>query len=123
MAVTHYLASQDEATESTEPEGDDPTKPSEGAGRTLDGRTVLQTIPTVSAQPTSSSSSSKQPSRKKFATLGDLGGGGAGAHGGHDDDDDDDEEDQDFFAGGEKSALAVQNPDELKRKIIEKARK
>ena len=28
-----------------------------------------------------------------------------------------------MFAGGEKSALAVQNPDDLKRKLIEKARK
>ena len=69
-------------------------------------------------------SSSKQPVRKKFATLGDLSGGGSGGHAGHGhDDDDDDDDDQDFFAGGEKSALAVQNPDDLKRKIIEKARR
>jgi len=49
-------------------------------------------------------------------TLKDLqsGGGSAGGHGhAHsegDDDGDDDDENQDFFAGGEKSGLAVQNP-------------
>lgn len=42
---------------------------------------------------------------------------------GHDDEDDDDDESQDFFAGGEKSALAVQNPDEMRRKILDRARK
>ena len=39
------------------------------------------------------------------------------------DDGDDDEVDQDFYAGGGKSGLAVQNPDDLKKKIIEKAKK
>ena len=66
--------------------------------------------------------SSSQPKRagqgKKFATLGDLGASQAPAE-----DHDDDDEDQDFFAGGEKSGLAVQNPDDLKRKILEKARR
>ncbi|KAK3066802.1 hypothetical protein LTS18_001490 [Coniosporium uncinatum] len=38
------------------------------------------------------------------------GGGGAHAGHGHDDDDDDEDRPQDFFAGGEKSGLAVQNP-------------
>lgn len=58
--------------------------------------------------------------RKKFATLGDLSaGGGTGG------DDGSDKEDmpQDLFAGGEKSGLAVQNPDDLKKKIIDKAKK
>ena len=50
-------------------------------------------------------------------------GGGAHAGHGHGDGDSDDDEDQDFFAGGEKSGLAVQNPDELKRKILEKAQR
>lgn len=73
------------------------------------------------------SSNSREPPRK-FATLGDLGGGGASSHAGHghDDDDDDDEDydpDQDLFAGGEKSGLAVHNPDDLKKKIIERAKK
>ena len=90
--------------------------------RTLAGDPAPQPIPTTSsmAPPTSSGSAPK----KKFATIGDL-GGGSSAHAGHshDDDDSDDSEDQDLFAGGEKSALAVQNPDDLKRKILEKARK
>jgi hypothetical protein len=41
-----------------------------------------------------------------MATIRDLQGDSHAGHG-HDDDDD---EDQDFFAGGEKSGLAVQNP-------------
>ncbi|KAL3478428.1 P-loop containing nucleoside triphosphate hydrolase protein [Aspergillus californicus] len=74
-----------------------------------------------SAQSSSStpreSSSSRKPPPKKFATLGDLTAGGG------DSSDDDQDETQDFFAGGEKSGLAVQNPDDLKKKIIEKAKK
>ncbi|KAJ0413585.1 P-loop containing nucleoside triphosphate hydrolase protein [Aspergillus carlsbadensis] len=69
-----------------------------------------------SSTPRESSTSQRQPP-KKFATLGDL-TSGAG-----DSSDDDDDENQDFFAGGEKSGLAVQNPDDLKKKIIEKARR
>ena len=76
--------------------------------------------------PPAPSSSSNKPSKKKFATLGDLGGGTPSSHSGHghgSDDDDDDQEHQDLFAGGEKSGLAVQNPDDLKRKILERAKK
>lgn len=49
--------------------------------------------------------------------MGDL------TSGANDSEDNDDDENQDFFAGGEKSGLAVQNPDDLKKKIIEKAKK
>ena len=76
--------------------------------------------------PSEPSSGSSRPSKKKFATLGDLSGGAASSHAGHghdSDDDDDDHENQDLFAGGEKSGLAVQNPDDLKRKILERAKK
>jgi UBX domain-containing protein 1 len=114
-------AQEDEA--STDHASEDPTEVRETAGRTLDGRIVPQPIPTTSSTGITSGSRSSQPARKKFATLGDLGGGGAHAGHGHEDDDSDDDEDQDFFAGGEKSGLAVQNPDELKRKILEKARR
>ncbi|KAL2803173.1 UBX domain-containing protein 1 [Aspergillus granulosus] len=69
-----------------------------------------------SSTPREASTSRKQPPRK-FATLGDL------ASGAGDSSDDDDDENQDFFAGGEKSGLAVQNPDDLKKKIIEKAKR
>ncbi|OJJ48496.1 hypothetical protein ASPZODRAFT_130545 [Penicilliopsis zonata CBS 506.65] len=61
--------------------------------------------------------SKKAVPQKKFATLGDF-----AARAG-DSTDEEDDENQDFFAGGEKSGLAVQNPDDIKRKILEKARK
>lgn len=63
--------------------------------------------------------------RKKYATLGDL-GGAAGSHSGHGHDgdkSDDGEDNQNLYAGGEKSGLAVANPDDLKKKIIERAKK
>lgn len=85
-----------------------------------------QPTPVTSSKPPARASTSKAQSKKKFATLGDLSGGGGASRTGHghdDEDGDDDEEDQDFFAGGEKSALAVQNPDEIRRKILERARK
>lgn len=61
-------------------------------------------------------SAQNKAAKKKFATLGDLSAGPAGGESS-------DEEDQDFFAGGEKSGLAVQNPDDIKKKIIEKAKR
>ena len=72
-----------------------------------------------------------QAAKKKFATLGDLRGGTGPSHAGHGHDDDDDDEDseandddnQNLYAGGEKSGLAVENPDDLKKKIIERAKK
>lgn len=74
----------------------------------------------ATAQPTSSGPSaakgpytSKQTKNSsKLRTLKDLQGGSAGND--DDDDDDDDEHKQDFFAGGEKSGLAVQNPNSSK---------
>ncbi len=92
-----------------------------GGGRRLgESPSDPQPIPT-----TSSSLSSRPPKRaaaqKKFATLGDF---GIDSHGHADPNDSDyDDEKQDLFAGGEKSGLAVQNPDDLKKKILEKARK
>ncbi|KZF20279.1 P-loop containing nucleoside triphosphate hydrolase protein [Xylona heveae TC161] len=110
--------------------------PSSGAsalgGRTLGGEGVpSQAVPTAppAAGPSSSSSSStsRQPQRSKFATLGDLKREEGGPSRGHaHDDDDDEEENQDFFAGGEKSGLAVQNPNdpmERIKSIISKAKR
>ncbi|KAI5285299.1 hypothetical protein KEM52_002500 [Ascosphaera acerosa] len=97
----------------------------------------------ASASPASAASASgyRASPRRGIATLRDLqggsgggsgaagmgrGGGRAGRHADSDsdyDDEDDDDEPQDLFAGGEKSGLAVQNPDDLKRKIIEKAKR
>lgn len=119
-AVTEFFAEQDEALQSMDTGGgrrlgsDDPMdRPS--AGRTLGGAPAPS-----SATPQQSSSTSRRAApKKKFATLSDLTSGNAGG----DTTDDEDTENQDFFAGGEKSGLAVQNPDEIKRKILEKARR
>ncbi|KAF1986586.1 SEP-domain-containing protein [Aulographum hederae CBS 113979] len=65
-----------------------------------------------------------RPSQRGVAgarTLRDI-AGGPSAHAGHghshDSDEDDDDEQQDFFAGGEKSGLAVQNPGDSTRDRI-----
>ncbi|KAI1452862.1 SEP-domain-containing protein [Annulohypoxylon moriforme] len=73
--------------------------------RTLDGRPAPQAIPTTS-------SSSKPPPKKKgLATLSSLGGHGHD-HDDNDDDDDDRDAHRDTYAGGEKSGLAVQDPNQ-----------
>lgn len=106
--------------QTTNPTPNPPQQPVPGGGRTLGGAYVPPTE-------ASSSSSSQQPATQRQApqqrgvaglrTLKDLqsSGGDSGGHGhAHDDDDSDedfkDDENQDFFAGGEKSGLAVQNP-------------
>lgn len=122
-AVAEYYTSQEEAAAGSSPilSEDEPGLESENI---LGRGSTPQPIPTTSSLPPPPPSSSKDPPKKKFATLGDLGGGGGASHAGHGHDEgDDDDEDQDFFAGGEKSGLAVQNPDEMKRKILERARK
>ena len=113
--------SQDEDNTNTDLPPSTSDVPHPGGGRRLgEGTSDPQPIPT-----TSSSQSSRPPKRaaaqKKFATLGDFGND---PHG-HDDPNDSDYDDDkhDLFAGGEKSGLAVQNPDDLKKKILEKARK
>lgn len=95
-AVTEFFAEQDETAGSSEP--------------------AAQPSAQSPSTPGESSANPKQ-APKKFATLGDLSAGGG------DSSDEDNDENQDFFAGGEKSGLAVQNPDDLKKKIIEKAKK
>jgi UBX domain-containing protein 1 len=99
--------------------GDDdttqPTAPSAahqpGGGRTLGGAYVP---PSESSSASSSKAASRQRQPQRgLRTLKDLqSGGGEGGHGhDHDDDDEDDEHrNHDFFTGGEKSGLAVQNP-------------
>ncbi|KAL8772780.1 MAG: hypothetical protein Q9209_002125 [Squamulea sp. 1 TL-2023] len=135
-AATEYYTSLEEAAGEDQPPSDSVPEAEEtlpdapppySGGRTLAGDSVPQPIPTTSSMPNQSSSSSRAAPKKKFATLGDLSGGGSGGHAGHGHDDDSDDSDydpkQDLFAGGEKSALAVQNPDEMKKKILERARK
>ncbi|KAI1505831.1 hypothetical protein F5X99DRAFT_218534 [Biscogniauxia marginata] len=75
--------------------------------RTLDGRPAPQAIPTTS-------SSSSRPAKKKgLATLSSLSSGGH-AHDQEDDNSEDDDDDvhRDTYAGGEKSGLAVQDPNQ-----------
>lgn len=80
-----------------------------GGGRTLSGAYVPPDSSSASAQP---ASGRRQPPQRGMRTLRDLQGGGGQGHGHDHDDDDDDDEDRnhDFFTGGEKSGLAVQNP-------------
>ncbi|KAI9871629.1 MAG: hypothetical protein M1830_002669 [Pleopsidium flavum] len=118
--VGHHDDSQATTTQDSDDETHSAITASTG-GRTLGGGSAPQPIPTTSSAPAPSSSSAKKAPPKKFATLGDLGGGAHAGHG-HDDDDEDDEN-QDMFAGGEKSALAVQNPEDLKKKILARAKK
>lgn len=69
-------------------------------------RAVPSGAPRPAPAASSSSRSAKPPQNSsKLRTLKDLQGGDSA----HDDDESDDEK-QDFFAGGEKSGLAVQNP-------------
>ena len=90
-----------------------------GGRRLGDGPSDPQPIPTsASSRPSEPKKNPAQP--KKFATLGDF---NSESHANDDDDGDDDDGKQDLFAGGEKSGLAVQNPDDIKKKIIQKAMK
>ncbi|KAI4257001.1 MAG: hypothetical protein LQ352_001829 [Teloschistes flavicans] len=145
-AAAEYYTSLEEATN----EGQPPTEsapdtgslseteaspivspPAYSGGRTLGAASVPQPIPTTSSMADQPSASSRAASKKKFATLGDLSGGSSAGQEsrGHDHDSDDSDADskQNLFAGGEKSGLAVQNPDQnteaLKKKILERARK
>lgn len=125
-ATTEYYTSQDEdmndddgsATAQPAPE------PPYTGPRTLDGRPAPE-----SALATASSSRAPPPKRGAggIATLGSIGQSSSHAGHGHahdddDDSDDDDEEEQprDLFAGGEKSALAVQDPSKRSdpRKVV-----
>ncbi|KAK3370565.1 hypothetical protein B0H63DRAFT_552616 [Podospora didyma] len=120
-AVQSYWADAEEERGSTEARAPGPPTADPGytGPRTLDGHPV----PWSSMPSSTSSRASKKPQKQKgIATLGSLGGGGHG----HDHDDDDDSEDEthrprDLFAGGEKSGLAVQDPNQRSsdpRKLI-----
>lgn len=127
-AATEYYTSQEEDTQGAQAGGqDEPQVPETYTGpRTLDGRPAPASIPTVA----STSRSAPPPKRGGIATLGSLNQAASGAGGGHgDDSDDEDKQPRDLFAGGEKSALAVQdpskrtnNPSKLMNDIMKKAR-
>jgi UBX domain-containing protein 1 len=111
---------QDEDMTNADVQASTSDEPHPGGGRRL-GEGPLEPQP---IHTTTSSQSSRPPKRaaaqKRFATLGEFGND---SHG-HDNpnDSDYDDEKRDLFAGGEKSGLTVQNPDDLK-KILERARK
>lgn len=130
LAIANYYQAQEDPTEDA---GDDDSDyvddddtdlaapshqtSSYGGGRRLgQGPSDSPSVP-VGSEPSSSKSKKQPPVQKKFATLGDFGSAG------NQDEDSDDDEKQDLFAGGEKSGLAVKNPDDLKKKILEKAQK
>jgi UBX domain-containing protein 1 len=101
--------------QTTDPTPSAPQQPVPGSGRTLDGTYVPPPAdaPSSSSQP---ASSSRQAPQRGLRTLKDLQSGGGGGHGhahddgGDSDEDYQDEENPDLFTGGEKSGLAVQNP-------------
>ncbi|KAF2626607.1 SEP-domain-containing protein [Macroventuria anomochaeta] len=111
--------------QTTDPTPNPPQQPAPGGGRTLGGAYVPPTEASSSSSSRQQSTQRQAPQQRGVAglrTLKDLqssGGGSGHAHAhahAHDDDDSDDDykddENQDFFAGGEKSGLAVQNPNQ-----------
>ncbi|KAF2021243.1 SEP-domain-containing protein [Aaosphaeria arxii CBS 175.79] len=112
-----YSEGDDDSASDNDMAGDDqqqnpnPNVP-QGGGRTLDGSYVPGPASSSSGQP---AQGRQAPAQRGLRTLGDLQGRSGGHGHGHDHDDDDEEDDQenqDFFAGGEKSGLAVQNPNQ-----------
>lgn len=100
---------EDDAAAEAAPSSSAAAPPGYTGPRTLDGR------PAPGYSGSSGSSAKKtQPKKKGLATLSSLGGGGHD----HDDDDSDDDDDdphRDTYAGGEKSGLAVQDPNSANR--------
>src|SRR5690349_11093614 len=112
---THEQHEDDDAD--YEDDDESPQQPQPSGGRRLgEGPAIPPPIPDV-APP--SKPAQKPATQKKFATLGDF----SNSSNDPDSHDLDDDDKQDLFAGGEKSGLAVQNPDDIKRKILEKATK
>lgn len=101
-ACDSYFADEDEAADGNPDE-------TYNGPRTLDGRPAPEAYPRSRAP-------APQPKKKGVATLGSLGASShQGGDGHHDEDDDYDGDGTDdgrgnLFAGGEKSGLAVQDP-------------
>ncbi|KAK6339442.1 hypothetical protein TWF718_008857 [Orbilia javanica] len=93
-----------------------PSGASTGAGRTLGGASVgePEERPVQAAvQP---------PRRRGMMTLGDIGRSAAPGQGQNQGDDSDEEGGQDMFAGGEKSGLAVENPNKQGQRGLDSVR-
>lgn len=106
-ACNSYFADEDDSTDGTTPNLN-PNEPYNGP-RTLDGRPAPQVY-------RRNRTPAAPPKKKGIATLGSL-GASSHQHGDGDDDDDDDLDGDgaddgrgNLFAGGEKSGLAVQDP-------------
>ena len=129
--MAEYYTSQEESNdpdyESSDTEEARPTSMGPPPLSTAGGRRLADPPLPPDPQPipvaTSSQPKPKPAPRKNFATLGDFGNN----EGEDDDEDDEDNKKRNLFAGGEKSGLAVQdpdrNPDAIKKKIIQKAMK
>lgn len=127
-AIASYYAAQednveDEPNDSDYVDEDDQAQepqpevhPTYRGGRRL-GDGPSDPLPATIASTSKPMPQSKPPQRGGIATLGDYGAAG------RNEDSDSDDEKQDLFAGGEKSGLAVQNPDDLKKRILEKAQR
>ena len=105
--------------QTTDPTPNPPQQPAPGGGRTLGGAYVPPTEASSSSSSRQQSTQRQAPQQRGVAglrTLKDLQSSAGGHAHAHDDDDSDDQlnddENQDFFAGGEKSGLAVQNPNQ-----------
>jgi UBX domain-containing protein 1 len=124
-AVALWYQSQEEETEEQDEEMDDEPSatyprsaiPDHTAGTTGGGRTLGGGPP--SSQPASSSQTSNRKPQGGMKTLQDLQKASSGRPD-HDHDDDDDDHGQDMFAGGEKSGLAVENPGQNPRDLMER---
>ncbi|KAK6498637.1 hypothetical protein TWF481_011217 [Arthrobotrys musiformis] len=94
-----------------------PTGASAGVGRTLGGTAVGEPV----ERPTQAT---VQPPRRRggMMTLGDIGRSAAPGHGHSQGDDSDEEGGQDMFAGGEKSGLAVENPNKPGQRGLDSVR-
>ncbi|KAF2743509.1 SEP-domain-containing protein [Sporormia fimetaria CBS 119925] len=118
------MADDDEQQNS--PPSPPPAVPQQGGGRTLGGAYVPPEASSSSSSSSQPGAASRQQQRQGgLRTLKELQSAGAGQ-----DDDDDKDKNHDFFTGGEKSGLAVQNPNagprsaqEHIRNMIEQARR
>ncbi|KAI9763957.1 MAG: NSFL1 cofactor p47 [Geoglossum simile] len=124
-AITEYYASQDNGGAGSDVED---VAPPSRRPRTLGGAPAPAS---TSGTSTPSSAVNKGKALGKFATLGDFTSGERHSHSGDDSDEDyeDDGKKQDLYAGGEKSGIALHNPNDprsgrvkgLAEKLVKKA--
>jgi len=96
-----------------------------GGGRTLGGNTISSSSTAAPPQP-KIKSSNKSKGKSLFGSFKDIRERGDSGH-----DDDDEDKDQEFYAGGDKSGLAVREPGSGKdsghndqvKKLLETARR